>query len=353
MLRILQLNDEPWDSGITAYFLQISKILKEDGHDVVLGVRPGKKPDTRAREMDLRTLPVSSFIDVVRVFRGRPWDVVNVHTGRTHTWAVLARLLLGHRANFPVIRTRGDSRPLKTTFLNRFVYQRTRAVIAASDHVRRQYESGFRFNEEEARTIYPSVFPEEIITSLPENVVGILGRLDPVKGHTAFLEAAAKVLRQAPDVQFLIGGKEAGVSVDILKNHVRELGIEKSVQFLGFQPSIEEFMKRCTMGVIASLGSEEVSRVCLEWMAASRPVVGTLVGCLPELIEPQETGLLVPPGDSIAMSEAILKLLKNPFLALRWGQAGGELALRRFSPQVQLEKTLRMYDWAIRHHADS
>ena len=348
-MKVLHLIDEPWDSGLTAYAIQIALLQKQARMDVTLGVRPGKKPEALARESGLLTTPIASLLDLKRTLAHYPVDLINAHTGTTHTWAVVAKglFLKGAQKNIPIVRTRGDARALKVNFLSRFIYRRTAAVICASDHIRKQYEVGFGLSEERARTIYPSVEIDESVMMPPLRVVGILGRLDPVKGHTLFLEAAARVLQVMPGVQFLVGGKEANVSVALLKNHARQLGIQGAVQFLGYQPSAQEFMRRCTVGVIASLGSEEVSRVCLEWMGVGRPVVGTLVGCLPELIEVGETGLLVPPGDSVAMGEALLRVLKGADEARRWGIQAYRVAAARFSGKTQLEKTNRIYGWAM------
>jgi glycosyltransferase involved in cell wall biosynthesis len=171
--------------------------------------------------------------------------------------------------------------------------------------------------------------------------------LDPVKGHTFFLEAAADVLRELPQTKFLIAGKEANVSFSLLQNQIRALGLESSVEYLGFQASALDFMRSCTIGVIASIGSEEISRACLEWMSVGRPVVGTLVGCLPELIEPEETGLLVPAGNGSALGEAILKLLRDPQVVSSWGRHANSVIQNKFSAEIQLEKTLEVYHYAM------
>jgi len=344
-MKVLHLLDEPWDSGITAYALQIALILQNHGIDITIGVRSGKKPETLAQSKGLKTISFSSPFQLISLLKKSNWELINVHTGRTHTWSILARILSAQAHRIPLIRTRGDARSLTINPLSRFVYRQTQGVIAASDHVRRLYETGFGFNEEQVRTIYPSVVADAKIQPLPQGKIGILGRLDPVKGHSVFIEAAASVLKKFPETEFRVAGKEANITTQILYNQTKQLGIESQVKFLGFQASAENFMRTCTIGVIASLGSEEVSRSCLEWMGTARPVIGTLVGCLPELIEPNETGFLVPPGDSKAMAEAIIGLLENPGKAVAWGKAGHNLVQRRFSPAIQLDKTLRIYNW--------
>lgn len=346
-MKILHVIDEPWDSGLTSYALQIAELLQQAGQEVAVGVLPGKVPESLARQRKLKTLPAGNFFQLFKALRHTRWDVVNVHTGRTHTWSILARLLGGRsQSHIAIVRTRGDARPLKVNPIFKFIYNRTAAVIAASDHVRKQYEVGLGLNEEQARTIFPAV-PEEPMVTVTQPIVGLLGRLDEIKGHAFFLEAAAYVVKEIPEARFLAAGKEAGISMQLLQNQVRELGLQDHVEFLGYVPSGVDFMNRCSIGVIASIGSEEVSRACLEWMAAGRPVVGTLVGCLPELIEPEETGLLIPPGDAVALKEALLRLIRDPQTARLWGDKARHTAQALYSSEQMLSKTLRLYEWAI------
>ncbi len=351
-MRILHLIDESWDSGLVAYALQITELLQKSGQEVVVGVLPGGKPEAMARHRGLAVAGVGSFRALRRVMKETAWDVVNAHTGRTHTWSLFAKLSLGRRAAKTVIvRTRGDARPLQSNALYRFLYRRTGLVIAASEHVRKQYDERFGLSEEKARTIYPGIAVDTKIADYPPAVIGILGRLDMVKGHTIFLEAAALVLKEKPFTKFLVAGKEAGVSLQLLQNQVAELNMTPSVDFLGYVPSGPDFMRTCSFGVIASIGSEEVSRACLEWMGVGRAVVGTLVGCLPEIIEPNETGLLVPPNDASLLSKAMLRLLEDPGLPPLWGEIGRRTAKNFFSPEAMLDKTLAGYNWAIQNNS--
>lgn len=351
-MRILHLIDESWDSGLVAYALQIAELLQKSGQEVVVGVLPGGKPEGMARFRGIPSVPIKSFGDLRRIMKSTSWDIVNAHTGRMHTWSLLSKISLGSQArSMALVRTRGDARELQVNPLFRYLYNQTAIVIAASDHVHRQYAERLGLTEEKARTIYPGIAIDETIVDYPSSTtVGILGRLDVVKGHTIFLEAAALVLKEKPSVKFRIAGKEAGVSLQLLQNQVAELQLEESVEFLGYVPSGPDFMRTCTFGVIASIGSEEVSRACLEWMGTGRAVIGTLVGCLPELIEPEESGLLVPPNDPSLLSESILRLLRHPELAIRWGEIGRRMAQTFYSPEIMLTKTLAAYDWAVKNN---
>lgn len=341
-MKILHLVDETWDSGLTAYALQILHLLHKNKEHVRLGVLAGKAAHMKADQMGLKTLPFANNRELLGVIKSERWDIINAHTGRMHTWAVLFQMA-GLYPKTPVIRTRGDARPLNVHFAGRSLYRFTAAVICASDHMAKQYRASLRAFQLPIETIYPSIEADSSIQPAPANRVGILGRLDPVKGHSVFLDAAAQVLKKKRDVRFRIAGAEAGIPMSLLKNQAEQLGIHKAVEFLSFQPSAQEFMRDCSVGVIASTGSEEISRVCLEWMAVGRPVVGTLVGCLPELIEPYETGFLVPPADSSALAGALLHLLDDQRTAASYGHKGHAYVKKNLSPDQQLSKTLRLY----------
>ena len=338
-MKVLHLIDERWDSGLAQYALQISELLIKAGHQVKLGALRGKKPEAMARARGIPTVSIDSLFSFRRAVRAEEWDVINAHTGRTHTWA----LLLARRRT-PVVRTRGDARPVRANAVSNFIYKKTAAVIAASRHIAGYYEEDLNLPEKKIHVVYPSVEPDAVVSASPPNRVGILGRLDPVKGHAIFLEAVADVIKEFPQTKFVIAGKEANIRYDLLKNQIREMGIGDAVSYVGFQPSAQEFMRGCAVGVIASIGSEEISRACLEWMAVGRPVVGTLVGCLPEMIEPNENGFLVPPGDGLAMGDALLKLLRDPARAATWGKNGHGLVQSKFGPKIFLEKTLAVYE---------
>lgn len=338
-MKILHLVDEKWDSGLTSYALQVAELQHKLGEQVTVGCLAGRKAEAQAHERGLVTAPFEGVFGLRKVLK-RPWDVINAHTGRTHTWAVLTRALsLSSRSRVAVVRTRGDARPVRVNALSRLVYGRTAGFVAASAHIGRQFEDELGLDEKRFEVIYPAVSADRAITAPPVDRVGILGRLDPVKGHAIFLEAAAVVLRSRPNARFLIAGKEAGVTIQLLKNQVEQLGIAGSVEFLGHVPDARDFMRSCTVGVVASVGSEEISRACLEWMSVARPVAATLVGSLPELVEPGETGRLVPPGDGPALAEAIVHYLGDEAAAKNGGRAGWERVRQHFSPVTMGDRT--------------
>lgn len=158
-------------------------------------------------------------------------------------------------------------------------------------------------------------------------VVGIVGKLSPVKGHRHFLESAALVSRARDDVRFLVVGD--GPEREKLERRAGELGVADSVRFAGVRENVPEVMGLMDVLVLSSL-SEGSPNVVLEGMAAGLPIVATRVGGVPELVRDGETGLLVEPGDAAGMAEAALALLDDPGRADAMGKAGRATALDEY-----------------------
>ena len=160
-----------------------------------------------------------------------------------------------------------------------------------------------------------------------ERVVGIVAKLSPVKGHRIFLKAAARTAQRTEDVVFAVVGD--GPEREALESEAVGLGISERVRFLGVREDVPALLKAMDVMVLSST-SEGSPNVILEAAAAGVPVVSTRVGGVPELVADGETGLLVEPGDAVALSEAVGKLLEDRELAERMGRRAHEIAHERF-----------------------
>jgi glycosyltransferase involved in cell wall biosynthesis len=154
-------------------------------------------------------------------------------------------------------------------------------------------------------------------------LVGIVGRLDPIKGHDLFVEAAALVARERPDVRFpVVGGElvdaDAGHGA-LVAARARELGVEGALVLTGHQADAIPWIDALDVLVIASR-SEGGPLVLGEAMALGKPVVATRVPGPADVLEHGRTGLLVPHGDARAMAAAILELLSRPARAAALGR---------------------------------
>lgn len=236
-------------------------------------------------------------------------------------------------------------------FLERIANRLTDLVIANSDAVRQDVIRQERLPAEKVMVIHNGlelsrfcVPPDERLRQSLQlsdgaPVVGIVANFIHYKGHDCFLESWSWVLRSFPDgVAILVGD---GPLRRPLETKVEAMGLSKRVRFLGSRQEVPALLALMDLVVHPSL-EEGLPNAVLEAMAAGKPVVAAAVGGNPEAVVHGETGLLVPPGDSQALSRAMLWLLEHPAEAARYGEAGR----RRVGERFGLSPMLRQYEAA-------
>jgi glycosyltransferase involved in cell wall biosynthesis len=171
-------------------------------------------------------------------------------------------------------------------------------------------------------------------------VVAIVGRLNPIKGHTYFLRAAERVLRELPDVTFLVIGD--GELDAELRAEARGLGLGERVIFTGYREDVPALLQATDILAITSL-SEGSPLNLFEAMAAGCAVVATRVGGIPELLEPERTGLMVPPADPEAIAGAMLRLIRERELRHRLAEAARAVVSQRFDVRHTVRAFERRY----------
>lgn len=344
-MRILHLVDIPWHSGLAHYALSLAAALREAGHETWIGAWPGSGPWTAAGALDLPRVPhcrLSSLPTLRGFLRRERIGVVNAHTGDGHALAVAATAGLASSSGrtIAVVRTRADARAVRKRPGAGLLFRRTARTIAAAEYIRRQYIDTVGLSRERVVTILQGV---ELPPAAPPPAgpprVAIVGRLDPVKGHSDFLAAAALVRARHPETQFTITGRPERIARADLERQAHDLGLGDAVEITGHLDTLEVVHRAAWIGVVASTGSEAVSRATLEWLAAGRPVVATRVGGIPELVDDGRTGLLVPPRDPAALAAAIGNLLADDECRLAMGEAAraeaaGRLSLSRFAAET-------------------
>ncbi|MEW6242892.1 MAG: glycosyltransferase family 4 protein [Bacillota bacterium] len=172
-------------------------------------------------------------------------------------------------------------------------------------------------------------------------LVGVLGRLHPVKGQEDFLKAASLVHARFPDAHFLLGGD--GEALGSLRSLANRLNISSHVWFLGHIQNPFDFLNVLDVHVLPSR-SETFPYVILEAAALGIPTVSTDVGSVSEIIRNGETGLLVSPSDVPALSEAIIYLLSHPDDARKMGQNLKEAASPYFQPSNMAKRHIEIYN---------
>lgn len=154
-------------------------------------------------------------------------------------------------------------------------------------------------------------------------VVGSVGWLTPVKAPMDLLLAMERVWPAHPEAVLLFLGQ--GAQERELKERVRRENNQDRVHFLGWRSDVPEILKLMDIFVLSSR-NEGMGRAVVEAMAAGRPVVGTRVGGVPDLVRDDWNGFLVEPGDLDGMARSVSRLLENSGLRREMGRRGLELA---------------------------
>ena len=168
------------------------------------------------------------------------------------------------------------------------------------------------------------------------------------KGHADLIRAAAEVSREFGDAKFLLIGD--GAERARLEAMTAELGLSKTVLFLGRRNDVPSILACCDLFVLPSW-AEGLPNSVLEAMAAGLPVVATRVGGIPEIIDDGVNGLLVAPRDSHALAAAILQLLGNEELAKQLGRSAQDRVRAQFNFERLLSELDSLYVEARPHHS--
>jgi glycosyltransferase involved in cell wall biosynthesis len=181
------------------------------------------------------------------------------------------------------------------------------------------------------------------VNDLGQPIVGTIGRLIEQKGLDVFILAAAQIAQQRSDVEFQIAGE--GPLREALRKQIADLGLTDRIHLLGNRSDVPELLQHFSVFVSSSRW-EGLPYALLEALAARRPVVATRVLGSEELIQNEVNGLLVPPADPAALSEAILRLLDDRALAHRLAEAGRQLVEREYNQQRMAEQIMEVYQRA-------
>jgi len=343
-MNIIHIADESWDSGLTEYALLLAQTQRA-GHKILFIARENGHAAKECAARGLAVLETAKGCGGIlkilpRAAKFKP-DIINAHTGSAHSCGLLLKLmLLGRPA---LVRTRADARRLKAKPLAALQWRFTDGFIAANSAILADFAM-LRFKKPDARMILQGINANPSSEPMPKTpVIGMAGRLDPVKDHRTAIAALSLVKKSLPDAVLRIAGAEKNIKAAQLADYAESLGIKDSVKLEGFVPDMEAFMRQCSVGLIASCGSEAVSRAAIEWLAQSRPVAATNVGGIPDLIEDGKTGFIVPPQKPEEMAKALLAMLSNPSKLSKMSEAAARAYKECFTARKFAEDTCAFY----------
>jgi glycosyltransferase involved in cell wall biosynthesis len=347
-----------WRGGQNQVLLTVLG-LRARGHRTALVAHPDGELARRASEgHDLIRLAPAHEMDfaaafrLARVLRDLAPDLIHAHDPHAVSMASMALSTLSDRRRPALVIARRVDFHLKRNAFSRWKYKQVNAAICSSNAIRAMVvEDGI--DDACAFTVYEGVQVDRIDAQPATDVhkelwltpgapvVGNIAALVPHKGQRCLVDAAPTVVRAIPDTQILIFGE--GELRPALLRQIKHLGLEHHVRLVGFRPDILSLLKGLDLFVMSSI-TEGLGTSILDAMAASKAVVATSVGGIPEVVEDGVTGVLVPPHSAPALAEAILHLLRDAPLRRRMGEAGLARVRAQFSVDRMVDETLAVYE---------
>ena len=294
-------------------------------------------------------LDVWAALQLRRLVQHNGYDIVHFHTARAHA---LSPILQGLKIKRIV--TRRMDYPLRAGVMTRLLYVHSiEKVVAISQGVSaallkggvpashiRLIPSGVdttRFTRNPlARARIRAQYGVDAQTPLLVSVGSLVER----KGHDLLLTAAQRLKEKGLHIRYLICGD--GPLRATLEKRVDALALKHNVKFTGFCSDIADMLSAADIFIHVPY-YEGLGVAVIEALAAGLPTIASQVGGIPELIEDQKTGLLIPPRDVDLLTTSLLRLISAPAFAYRLGAAGQEFVRSRFDVAVTVQANEALY----------
>ncbi len=174
-------------------------------------------------------------------------------------------------------------------------------------------------------------------------LIATAARCDPEKRLDLLLEAHGRVLASIPDAHLAIAGN--GKCRPELAQRARNLGLDGSVHFLGQRGDVDSILRAADVAALSS-DREGSPLIMFECMATNTPLVATAVGGLPEIVQDQQTGVLVPRRDPAALADGLVSLLADPGRRTKMA-AAAHAQLSQFTIDATAARFAALYDTLV------
>jgi len=363
-VKVLHINTERTWRGGEQQVLYLMRGLDKRGVDQELLCRPDSAIAQRAREAGLTVwerplrgeLDLPAAMAIKSAIREKGFDVVHMHTSHAHTLGVIGSVLVGKDRPVTVVSRRVDFSIHKRRFsLSGIKYSKgVDRILCVSEAIRRVLlEDGL---SPDALGVVHSGVDLLRFENLPDNVadlreelriptdapwIGNVAHCADHKGQRYLVAAAPALLERHPNARITIVGD--GELLPELKSQALELGVADSVTFPGFRTDVVELLGAfdvfCFPSHLEGLGTS-----VLDAMGMRLPIVATTAGGIPEMIDSGTHGLLVPPKDPAALTDALAWMLEHKDEAATMAAAGRARLEAEFTVEATVEKTLVEYE---------
>ncbi|MEI6093260.1 MAG: glycosyltransferase family 4 protein, partial [bacterium] len=337
-MRILVVCTSVSWGGLEQTALRDAWALKKRGFDVELLCFDTGVIFYKAKELGLTIHTIRSqknyfnvelFFKIRKVVEDNYIDIVHLHTFNT-----ILPILLGLRFfDVKIFATRHiHVEHEKKDFFHRWYLGRLDTLLAISDFERDNLIQMYPLSEDRIKTLYIGINIEAFkrttekqeqfrkdfsYVSKDKKIIGIIGRIDPMKGQMEFVESIPNIITKYPQVHFIIVGRPSSenenIYLELVKTRAREIGVDSFITFTGFYEDVSVPLSAMDVFVMPSY-FEAFGLISLQAMACGVPVIATSRGSVKEIISDDELGVIIQPRSHNDISEAVIKLLDNDAL---------------------------------------
>lgn len=358
MIKVIHVLTDTNIGGAGIWLMNFLRAYDRNKLDVSVALPEHALLEDRIRSIGITVHTVKSIADssfskkgtaeFIKLFKKEKPDIVHCH-------ASLSARIAAKRCGIAVVNTRHCLENAKP-FPKNIVYGTVNSVLsdaviavsgAVADNLKRD-----GIPVKKLHLVYNGVTPLSKISpdeksakrkelGIPDNhtVVGIVARLEPVKRHDIFIEAA-KILEKER-ITFLIVG--SGSLEKELKTKVSSLGLDGKVIFTGHIENVSEIADIIDIYALTS-ESEACPLSLIEAMTLGKPCVSTDSGGPSEVISDTVNGYITPNGNAAAFAEKIKLLADSPDMRISFGNAAKEIAETKFSVETMADKITAIYE---------
>jgi glycosyltransferase involved in cell wall biosynthesis len=270
--------------------------------------------------------------------------------GRSAAWAARVPIIVGTEVNIY------DRKQWHHVVAERLLARVSACIVASAESVKSAYVHQLGIAPRDVRVIYNAVnwkrldstrspieIRQELGIPLDRTVVGVVATLQDKKGHHVLLDAFARTPGLAAVGLMLVGD---GTERAALEKQAASLGIRDRVTFCGTRRDLGNLLPAMDVFALPSLW-EGLPLALILAMGAARPVVATRIAGIPEVVVDGESGLLVPPGDAVAIGTALARLCADPAERRRMGDTAREAVRDRFGADAYARSVTDLYEELI------
>ena len=360
MINVFHIVSNKHWAGPEQYTYDLTALLRQDKDfyvEVVCRKRPNVLKQFRRLEIPISILPLKGVTDIdspvrfARLLR-KGHNIIHVHSFKEAFMAVMARRISENRNTRVIVSVHGVYKP-KRNYMYTKLYKSIDCFVFSSEMARDAFV-GKAKKQYADRTIVirDSVCDSQLGTTIPDlrhelkmgpeqALMMYHGKISHEKGLDTLIAALRHVDKSKYHLAVIGEGQPKYKA--LFKGSIVESGLVNNVTLLGFRDNILEYLRQADFGVLPSIQPEALGITNLEYMMAGKAHICSDNGAQPEYVTHGVNGLLVPPGDEMALSRAINQLLDDPALRSRLGAQAQQDFLENLDYPIFYQKMTNLY----------